>query len=99
MKKKDGALDSPVGRRPNELDSKGAGAMGTGVADGGGSSESNQEGASARRSHSGVGGGVRIEPHGSCTRFHGLSELDIRWNGVDGGGGGGGGGVCDPPVS
>ena len=78
--------------RPNELNSKGAGAMGcvsggVGVTGGGGSSESNQEGARARRSHSGVGGGVGIEPHGSCTRFRGLSELDDCGVGADKGGG------------
>ena len=63
-------------RVPNELDSKGAGAMGSGVDGGGGRPRSNQEGVSARRSHSGVGGGVGIGFHGSCTRFRGLSELD-----------------------
>ena len=73
---------------PNELDSTGAGAMGAGVADGGESPESNQEGASARRSHSGVGGGVGIGFHGSCTRFRVLSELDDRWIGAGSGGGG-----------
>ena len=73
------------GRVPNELDSGGTGAMGVGVAGGGGSPWSNQEGASARRSHSGVGGGVGIEFHGSCTRFRVLSELDDRWIGAGSG--------------
>ena len=76
MRKREGALVLVNGRVPNELDSSVTGAMGVGVAGGGGSPWSNQEGASARRSHSGVGGGVGIEPHGSCTRFRGLSELD-----------------------
>ena len=79
--------------RPNELDSSGAGAMGgagggEGAADGGGSPRSNQEGLSARRSHSGVGGGVGIGFHGSCTRFRVLTELDDRWIGAGDGGGG-----------
>ena len=69
---------------------------GEGAADGGGSPRSNQEGLSARWSHSGVGGGVGIGFHGSCTRFRGLSVIDFRWNGADRGGGG----VSreDPPV-
>ena len=76
MRKNDGALVLLDERVPNELDSKGAGEMGSGVDGGGGRPRSNQEGVSARRSHSGVGGGVGIESHGSCTRLRGLSELD-----------------------
>ena len=71
---------------------------GVGVAGGGGSPESNQDSIRAHRSQSGVGEGGGIKPHGSCTRFCALSELDVHWNGADGGGGGGEG-RCDPPVS
>ena len=58
MKEKDGALDSFAGRGPNELDSKCAGVMGSGVAGGGGRPRSNHDGARARRMVGGVGGGV-----------------------------------------
>ena len=77
MDKKDGVL-SFVCRGPNELDSSGAGAMGggEGVAGGGGSPRSNQDGARARRSQGGVGGGVSRDGNGSCTRVRWLSKLD-----------------------
>ena len=76
MKEKESALDSSVGRGPNELDSKCAGAMGSGVGGGGGRPKSNQDGARARRRKGGVDGGVGNGGHGSCTRFRGLSGLD-----------------------
>ena len=87
MKKKDGALDSSVGRGPNELNSKCAGAMGSGVDGGGGRPRSNHDGARARRRMGGVDGGVGRIGHGSCTRFRRLTELDDRWIGAvsDGG--------------
>ena len=91
MKEKEGALGSSVGRGPNELDSKCAGAMGSGVAGGGGSPRSNHDGARAHRRKGGVGGGVGRTGHGSCTRVCRLSELNDRLIGADRGGGGGGG--------
>ena len=98
MRENGSALILFDGRVPNELDSGGTGAMGVGVAGGGGSPWSNQEGASARRSHSGVGGGVGIGFHGSCTRFRVPTKLDDRWIGA-GGVDGGVGRWKDPPVS
>ena len=103
MEKNDGALllfDECV---PNELDSDCTGAMdciggGVGVAGGGGSPRSNQDGARARRSQGGVGGGVCRDGNGSCTRFRVLSELDDRWIGA-GSVDGGVGRWKDPPVS
>ena len=65
-----------MGRRPNELDSKCAGAMGSGVAAAGGRLRSNHDGARARQRKGGVGGGVGRDSHGSCTRVCRLSELD-----------------------
>ena len=64
---------------------------GVGVAGGGGSLRSNQDGAVARRKNGGVGGGVGRTGHGSCTRVCRLSELNDRLIGADRGGGGGGG--------
>ena len=89
-------------RVPNELDGDCTGAMGwdgggDGVAGGGWSPRSNQDGAMARRRKGGVGGGVGREGHGSCTRFRRLSELNNRLIGADRGVGGGGE-RCDPPV-
>ena len=101
MRKNDGAL--LLGRRgSDELDSKGAGAVGgigdgEGVAGGGGSPRSNQDGARARRRKGGVGGGVSREGHGSCTRLRRLSELNDRLIGADRGVGGGER-RDDPPV-
>ena len=95
--RKDGTLLLLDVRMPNELDSDGTGAEGgVGVTGGCGSPESNQEGSSARRSHSGVGGGVGIGFHGSCTRFRVPSELDDQVIGADSGVGGGR--REDPPV-
>ena len=76
MKEKESALDSSVGRGPNKLDSKSAGAMGSGVAGGGGRPRSNHNGARARRSQGGVDGGVGRDGNGSCTWVRGLSKLD-----------------------
>ena len=76
MRKGDGALNSSVERGPNELDSKCAGVMGSGVVGGGGRPRSNHDGAKARRRKGGVGGGVGRDGHGSCTRVCWLSELD-----------------------
>ena len=58
IRKNESTLESSVGHRPNELDSKCAGAMGSGVAGGGESPRSNHNGARARRRIGGVGGGV-----------------------------------------
>ena len=52
---------------PNELDSKEAGAMGSGDGDGGESPRSNHDGARAHRRKGGVSGGVGREGHRSCT--------------------------------
>ena len=67
--------------RTNELDSKGAGAMGdvssgVGVVGGGGSPRSNQGGIRACHRKGGVSSGVEKEGHGSCTWVRRLSELD-----------------------
>ena len=76
-------------RGPNELDSMGAGAMGcsVGVAGGGGSLRSNQDGARAHRRKGGVGGGVGRRGHGSCTQSRVPTELDDPRIGVGGGDG------------
>ena len=96
MRENGGALVLVDGRVPNELDSSGTGAMGSGVDGGGGRLRSNQDGARARRKKGGVGGGVGREGHGSCTRVRVLTELDDRLIGADSGGGGGR--KEDPPV-
>ena len=57
-RKKGGALLLLEGRRPNKLDSNGAGAMGSGIGGGGGRLRSNHDGTRARRRNGGVGGGV-----------------------------------------
>ena len=98
MRKSDSALLLFNEFMPSELDSDDTGAMGADVAGGGGSPRSNHNSARAHHRKGGVGGGVGKRGHGSCTRVCWLSELDVRWNGVDGGGGEVGG--CeDPPVS